>query len=143
MEKQMHSHAENEKNQYYRFQVFQGTKDQNGKVSKTKSVGMAYVKEGQNIFTLRLWTFSWDRYYILPHKSDSSKYLVMTREANKTPNAKNKYYWNIVGNGFVDSAHGVIEVQMDLLEKPFFISTHPEKSAGSAYLPEPDAMTAA
>lgn len=138
MEKQMTTKEES--NQYFRFQVFQGEKDPSGKVKKTKSVGMAYLKDGQNIFTLRLWMFSWDRYYILPSKNDSSKYLLMTREANKHPHAKNKYYWNIVGNGTVDSKNGYIELSFDLLSTPIFVNIHPEASAQSASLPEPEVM---
>ncbi|MGE3756119.1 MAG: hypothetical protein AB7H97_00090 [Pseudobdellovibrionaceae bacterium] len=142
MEKQVNSIAQNsnESNQYYRFQVFQGMKDASGKVKKTKSVGMAYLKEGQNIFSLRLWMFSWDRYFILPHKADSSKYLVMTREPNRSPKAKNKYFWNIVGNGTVDSVQGVIELEFDLLSKPIYVNIHPEPSAQTSDLPEPDSF---
>lgn len=140
MEKQMNTNAkkEDQSNDYFRFQVFQGSKESDGKVKKTKTVGMAYLKAGQSIMTLRLWMFSWDRYYILPHKTDSGKYLIMTREPNKSPNAKNKYYWNIVGSGVVNSAHGIIEAQLDLLDKVFYVSTHPETSAHSVSLPIPD-----
>ena len=61
MEKQMNTIAKNgdESSQYFRFQVFQAIKDASGKLKKTKSVGMAYLKDGQNIFSLRLWMFSW------------------------------------------------------------------------------------
>lgn len=142
MEKQMNTIAKtnDESNQYFRFQVFQGVKDLSGKLKKTKSVGMAYLKSGQNIFSLRLWTFSWDRYFILPHKTDTSKYLVMTREPNKSPNARTKYYWNIVGNGTVDSVQGVIELEFDLLSKPIYVNIHPEPSAHASDLPQPDAF---
>lgn len=128
----------NESNQYFRFQVIQGTKDASGKIKKNKSVGMAYLKEGQSIFSLRLWTFSWERYFILPHKTDPSKYLVMTREPNRSSNAKNKYFWNIVGNGTVDSLQGFIELEFDLLNKPIYVSIHPEVSAHTNDLPEPE-----
>ena len=94
------------KDQYFRFQVFQGEPDANGKIRKSKSVGMAYLRDGQNIFTLRLWMFSHERFYVISSRNDSSKFLVMTREPNKIPNAKNKYFWNIVGNGRADSAQG-------------------------------------
>lgn len=139
----MENHIKNqsqseESNQFFRFQVFQGERDELGKVKKSKSVGMAYLKNGQNIISLRLWMFSWDRYFILPSKSDSSKYLVMTREANKNAHSKNKYYWNIVGNGTVDSVQGFIELQFDLLDKPIFVSIHPESSTRSNTLPDPD-----
>ncbi len=141
MEKQVISHAKNdESKKYYRFQVFQGEEDGQGKIQKTKSVGMAYLKDGQNIFTLRLWMFSWERYYILPNKQDSSKYLVMTREPNKNPGAKNKYFWNIVGNGVVKTALGVIRLEFDLLSNPVYVNTHPESSAFSMSLPEPEVL---
>lgn len=141
MEKQTPSHAQHDDSKkYYRFQVFQGEQDFSGKVTKTKSVGMAYLKDGQNIYTLRLWTFSWDRYYVLPNKHDSSKFFVMTREANRNPNAKSKYFWNIVGNGVADSVHGVIRIEFDLLSKPFYMSIHPESSAYSTSLPEPEGL---
>ena len=141
MEKQSNTQAKNDQaNQYFRFQIFQGEKDGSEKIKKTKSVGMAYLKSGQNIYTLRLWTFSWDRYYILPNKNDSSKYLVMAREPNKNPAAKNKYFWNIVGNGSVDSTQGVIQIEFDLLSKPIYMNIHPESSAFSVSLPEPEAL---
>lgn len=132
-----------ESGQYFRFQVYQGEQDSSGKIKKTKSVGMAYLKDGQNIYSLRLWMFSWDRYYILPHKNDPSKYLVMTREPNKSANAKNKYFWNIVGNGTVNSVRGVIELEFDLLSKPIYVNIHPEPSARASDLPDPESFTAA
>lgn len=125
---------------FYRFQVFQGTTDENGVLKKTKNVGMAYQKAGQKTLTLRLWTFSWDRYYILPHREDASKYLLLTREANRNPEAKNKYYWNIIGNGVADTKKGVIEFSLDLFDKTFFINIHPEKSAHTVDLPMPDSL---
>lgn len=124
--------------QYFRFQVLQGDVDSNGKVKKTKSVGMAYLKEGQNTFTLRLWTFVNEKFYLIPNRNDASKYLVMTREPNKSLTAKNKYFWNIVGNGIVDSANGTIKLDFDLLSKTVYVNIHPESSAFSVNLPEPD-----
>lgn len=141
MEKQTHSHGQNtDSSKYYRFQVFQGDLDATGRVTKNKSVGMAYLKEGQSIFTLRLWTFSWERFYLLPNKNDSSKYLVMTREPNRSPTAKNRYFWNIVGCGKADSTLGAIRIEFDLLSKPIYMSIHPESSAYSVSLPDPEAV---
>ena len=126
-----------EQSQFYRFQVFQGEAEPSGRVVKKKSVGTAYLRDGQDIFTLRLWMFSLERYYLVSNKSDASKYLVMTREPNKSPTAKNKYFWNIVGNGKVDSVRGVIEIAFDLLSEPIYMNIHPESSAFSVSLPEP------
>lgn len=125
-------------NKYFRFQVFQADKAADGKIKKTKSVGMAYLRDGQNIFTLRLWMLSNERYYLIPNRHDSMKYLVMTREPNKNPLAKNKYFWNIVGNGVADSVQGVIDLNFDLLEKPIYMNIFPESSAYSLSLADPE-----
>ena len=69
---------------------------------------MAYLKEGQSMFTLRLWTFVNERFYLILNQNDAAKYLVMTREPNKNPASKNKYFWNIVGNGTIDTTHGLV-----------------------------------
>ena len=101
---------------------------------------MAYLKEGQSMLTLRLWTFVNERFYLLLNQNDASKYLVMTREPTKNPNSKNKYYWNIVGNGVIDTANSLVTIQFDLLDKPIFMSTYPEVSAYSVSLPQPEAI---
>lgn len=133
--------AQNDNGKFYRFQVYQGEKDTSGKIKKTKSVGMAYLKEGQSMFTLRLWTFVNERFYLILNQNDASKYLVMTREPNKNPLSKNKYFWNIVGNGVIDTIQGLVAIDFDLLAKPIYMSIHPEPSAYSASLPQPEAVT--
>ncbi len=129
-----------QESKYFRFLVFQGEKTESGKVNKTKSVGMAYLRDGQNIFTLKLWMYLNEKYYLVPNRHDSSKYLVMTREPNKNPQAKNKYFWNIVGNGKADSTLGVIELEFDLLEKPIYMNIFPESSAFSMTLAAPEGV---
>jgi len=114
---------------FYRFQVFQANRNAAGKLEKTKTIGMTYHKPGEQNYTMRLWTFVDERFYILPNHNQSGRYFVMTREANKNPNVKNKYYWNIVGSGQVDSANGVIELEMDLFDKKIFMNIFPEAQA--------------
>lgn len=134
----MQSKQNNEQTKFYRFQVFQGEPGADGKVKKTKSVGMAYLKEGQSMLTLRLWTFINERFYLILNQNEASKYLVMTREPNRNPVGKNKYFWNIVGSGQIDTARGLVEIHFDMFEKNVYMSTHPESSAYSVNLPEPD-----
>lgn len=140
MEKQPNSFVKKSDgaNQYYRFQVFQGEKDESGKLKKSKKVGMAYIKDGQDMYSLRLWTFLWERYFIVPQSKDASKYWVMTREPSK--NSKNKFFWNIIGNGNVDAVQGVIELRFDLLSRPIYVSIYPEPSAHAVDLPEPESL---
>jgi hypothetical protein len=142
MENQSHNkiQKDTDSNTFFRFQVYQGNQATDGQVKKTKSIGMAYLKSGQSIFSLRLWMFSSERYYLLPNKNDGSKYFVMTREPNKHPNARTKYFWNIVGSGAVNSVHGHIELEFDLLSRPVFVSIHPEASAHTSDLPSPESF---
>ena len=127
-----------ESNEFYRFQVFQGDEQPDGKVRKTNTVGMSYLRNGQSVFTLRLWTFVFERYYLIPSKEDSARYLIMTREPNKNPESKNKYFWNIVGNGVANSVHGYIKMNFDLFEAPIYMNIHPETSAHSVRMAEPE-----
>lgn len=120
---------------FYRFQLFVKSTDGN---TKKKTVGMAYLKEGQGIYTLRLWTLLEDKFFLLPSKDDSTKYLLMTREPNKSAASKNKYFWNIVGNAKADSANGVIEMNFDLLDKKIYMSIYPEESATPYGQPVPE-----
>ena len=123
---------------FYRFQLF--VED----IDRKKTVGMAYLKEGQGIYTLRLWTLLEDKFFLLPSKDDSSKYLLMTREPNRSSSSKNKYFWNIVGNAQVLSGKNVIELNFDLLEKKIYMSIFPEESATPYGHPVPSgAMEAA
>lgn len=108
---------------FYRFHVFTMS---NGK--KDKTVGMAILNDGHGIFNLRLWMFLEDKFFLLPSKEDSTKYLLMTREQNKTENSNNKYFWNIVGNARADVSRGVIELNFDLLEKKIYMSLQPDET---------------
>ena len=123
---------------FYRFQVFHAKGDEAGKSEKAKTVGMAYLKSGSSIYTLRLWTFLSDRFYLVAKRHDPEKFFVMTREPNRNPNSKNKYFWNIVGNAVADSSKGCIQIEMDLLERPIFMSIFPESSARSAAMLDPE-----
>ena len=108
---------------FYRFQIF--TMD-NGK--KDKTVGMAILRDGHGLYSLRLWMFLEDKYFLLPSKEDSTKYLLMTREPNKTDTSKNKYFWNVVGNAKADIKKGIVELNFDLLDKKIYMSLFPDES---------------
>jgi hypothetical protein len=107
-----------------------------GKLEKTKVVGMAYLKEGQDTYTIRLWTFLNDKFFLLMNKSDSSRFVVMSREANKNPMSKSKYFWNVIGNGKALSSQNCIELNFDLFEKPIYMNIFPEGNVSSVLLPE-------
>ena len=119
---------------FYRFQVFQGRRNSNGKLEKTKTIGMTYHTPGQDNYTMRLWTFVAERFYLMPDHKRGGRYFIMTREPNKNQNAKSKYFWNIVGSGKVDSASGVIELEFDLFDKIVYMNIFPESQAQTASL---------
>jgi transposase-like protein len=129
--------------QYYRFQLFQGQRNALGKLEKTKTVGMAYLKEGHDTYTIRLWTFLNDKFFLLMNKNDSSRFLVMSREANKNTQSKNKYFWNVIGNGKALSSQNCIELRFDLFEKPIYMNIFPEANVSSVLLPEDGIKAAA
>lgn len=124
--------------QFYRFQVVQARLKSDGTNDKPRSVGMAYLKEGQNTYTLRLWMLLNEKFYVIPNKNDSSRFLILTREPNKNPLGKNKYFWNIVGNGQADTSTGYVKLDFDLFDKPILMSLYPESSANSVTLPDPN-----
>ena len=120
---------------FYRFQVF----IKEGENQK-KTVGMAYLPEGQTMYTVRLWTFINEKFFLLPSKEDPTKYLVMTREPNKTPNSKNKYFWNIIGNAKANASQSVLEINLDLFDKKIYLSIFPEISSTPRGLLSPEML---
>lgn len=123
---------------FYRFQIF--VKDSEG---KKKTVGMAYLGEGQNIYTVRLWTFLEEKYFLLQSQDDPTKFFVMTREPIKSPNAKNKYFWNIVGNAKANTSQSVLEINFDLIEKILYLNLFPETSSTPRELAAPEVNNSA
>ncbi len=113
--------------QFYRFQVYTGTFDNNGLVQKDKSVGFATLKQGQDMYSVKLWTFPQEKYYVVPTKDDPTKILIMTRgDKRKSLTDKRKYHWSIVGSGSIFSQKGVAFLNFDLLQLPIFMSIYPD-----------------
>jgi hypothetical protein len=108
--------------EFYRFQIQMPTLNQN---QKPKSVGMAYLRDGEGTYTIRLWMFA-ERYYMIQTKGDPTRYLLMSREPSRDSNSKNKFRWRIIGNGKINSTKGVIELYFDLLSKQVLMNLFPE-----------------
>ena len=119
---------------FYRFQVFVKGNE------KKNTVGMAWLKEGQKIYTIKLWTFLSEKFFLLPSKDDASKYLLMTREPVKSANSKKKYHWNIIGNAKASPSNGVIELNFDLLDRKIFMSIYPDEIKNQQDQRLPDAI---
>lgn len=118
------SPKKSEETVFYRFKVFKKNSE-----NKKNTIGMAYLMEGQSIYKLKLWSFLNESYFLYPLKEDPSKFFIKTRELNKSPNPKSKYFWNVIGNGKLNTSEGAIELNFDLFEKMIFVSLYPENSA--------------
>jgi hypothetical protein len=112
----------------YRFDIFKGLVDDEGIVSKVKSVGSAYVREGMKTYALGLKTFLDDQFFLLknskPNQTDAD-YVILTREPARTPGKK--YFWNNVGEGRVmdDCNHGLLKLSWDILGLDLYMNLNP------------------
>lgn len=118
----------------HRYEIFKGTVDSSEKIIRTRSVGSAYLKEGQTTLTLTLKTFLDDRFYLMPDikKESPGNYVIFTREIAHT--LKRKYFWNAVGEGkILDGVnHGLMKLSWDVLAGDLYMSLHPIHSRDSA-----------
>jgi hypothetical protein len=124
--------------QYYRFQINKAQKNDLGKIEKTNTVGMAYLGEGHGTYSIRLWTFVNERFFMVMDKYDSSRFVLMTREPNRNPQAKRKYFWSVIGSGRALSSQNVIELNFDLLPEPLYLNVFPEENTNAAFRPSLD-----
>ncbi len=114
----------------YRFDVFKGSVGADGKITKIRSVGSAYVREGHQTYTLTLKTFLKDRFYLLPNTKEENAhmdYVILTREPAQRINRK--YFWNSVGAGQIldGDNHGLMKLSWDVLADDIYMSLHPVK----------------
>lgn len=110
----------------YRFDVFKGEMDGNGKVQKVKSVGSAYLREGLSTYTVHLKTFLKDSFYLLQNtKSPKPDFVILTREPSQNP--KRKYFWNSVGEGNVLDAENnkIMRLKWDVLSEALYMTVEP------------------
>ena len=124
--------------EFYRFQICLGKMKNENEFQRSKSVGMAYLKNGQNMYTIKLWTLTNEKYYLIPSKEDPSKFLIFSREPNKKDQTRSKYFWNIVGNGKALSTQGIVQLDFDLLHCSLYLNLFPEASTKTAHLNDPE-----
>ncbi|NBU21490.1 hypothetical protein EBS43_08830 [bacterium] len=112
---------------HYRFDIFKGTQEADGKIRKVRSVGGAYVREGLQTYTISLKTFLNDKFYLLPNTKPENRmdYVILTREPAQ--NINRKYFWHSVGEGhFLEGVnHGLMKLSWDVLGDDLYMSLHP------------------
>lgn len=113
----------------YRFDIFKGAQNSDGKVVKIKSVGSAYIREGLKTYTVHLKAFLKDTFYLLPNSKpvhSDADFVILTREPAQ--NAGRKYFWNNVGEGrILDGAnHGIMRLSWDvMMADDIYMTLHP------------------
>jgi hypothetical protein len=110
----------------YRFDVFKGVADATGKIQKVKSVGVAYLREGLQTYTLHLKSFLDDTFYLLKNsKPTGADFVILTRELAKRGNRK--YHWNNCGEGTVQkgSNSDLLKLDWDLFGEDIFMTVNP------------------
>lgn len=121
----------------YRFDVFKGVADASGKIQKVKSVGVSYLREGMQTYTLHLKSLLGDTYYLLKNsKPTGSDFVILTRELAKRGNRK--YHWNNCGEGTVQEGQNsdLLKLEWDFFGEDIYMTINPVHAQEIAAAPE-------
>ena len=101
----------------YRFDIFKGSVNDEGKLEKECSVGHATLFEGSATYTVYLKMLLKDQFYLLPERDIGSSFdfVILTREPSSLPGKK--YFWNRVGKATLLSEQnsGFMRLDFDLI----------------------------
>lgn len=106
---------------FYEFKIFVTEDD-----GTRKSVGVGTMKEGQDMYHLKIWSLLHEKFFLVPSRKDPKKFFIMTREPLRNQNERRKFNWNIVGNARANQEQNIIELNFDLFEKKIFLNIIPE-----------------
>ena len=116
------------KKKMYRFDIFKGVEDANGKIQKIRSMGSAQLMEGSKTYIVYLKALLKDEFFLLPEQKRLTRgdYVILTREDSVTPGRK--YFWNNIGECFVLSGMnaGFMKLSFDLFGgSDIYMNLHP------------------
>jgi hypothetical protein len=111
----------------YKFDIFKGVVDSDGKVQKIKSIGKAYLREGLRTYTVHLKTFLEVTFYLLQNtRTPTPDFVILSREKSKRP--ERKYHCNNIGEG--NALNGVnadlMRLEWDLFGDDIYLKLEPE-----------------
>lgn len=111
----------------FRFDVFKGFVNDQGKVEKMCSVGHSTLFEGSTTYTIYLKTLLKDQFFLLPEQDVNRPFdfVILTREPSNLPGKK--YFWNRVGTARMlsDLNSGLMKLEFDLFGGvELFLSFH-------------------
>ena len=121
----------NDRPRWWRFDIFKGAKDNEGRVHRIKSVGSAYLVDGKKTYTIRLKTLLHDVFYLLPDekKLTTADFVILTREPSRNP--RRKYFWHNVGSGAILTGEnsGFVQLSLDLFgSNDIYMNLYPKES---------------
>ncbi len=100
----------------FRFDIFKGIKNAEGRISKVKSLGHALLFEGSNTYNVKLNSLLGVEFFLLPERKETEEadYVILTREPFQR--LGRKFYWHNVGQAsFLKSPNSALmEMNWDL-----------------------------
>ncbi len=112
----------------YRFDLFKGRADADGRVRKVRSVGAAYHLEGTETYRVHLKTLQKDQFFLLPERKMARvDFVILTRVPAENPNKK--FFWNTVGEGRILSGQnaGLMHLAWDLFSaSDIYMNLYPQ-----------------
>ena len=115
-----------EKPTVYRYEIFKGEKDENGRIVKKKVVGSSYNRDGLKTYTVNLKTLLGDTFFLLPNtRGQGADFIILTREPGQ--NIGRKYFWNNVGEArMLDGVNsGVMQLSWDIFIQDLYMHLYP------------------
>ena len=112
----------------YRFDIFKGVPDSEGKIQKIKSVGSAYLREGLRTYTVHLKTFLQDAFYLLQNtRNEGPDFVLLSREPSKREGKK--YHWNNCGEANVMPGVNmeIMKLEFDLFGEDIYMTLTPAR----------------
>ncbi len=108
---------------YEVFNVFVGEIDKENEFVGEAKVGVAFLKGKSRVFSLRLWMFDANKYFVSPNDDDQTKYDILAVEEYATRDGEEKSQWHKVGQGQYFGAY--LQLKFHLLNRTLFLSLFP------------------
>ena len=95
-----------------RFGVYLCEVTSNGEVIEGESVGIAFMKDGSNKFRLKLFVFPENQYFVVPDRTGTTNFLVLSLEEYVLPNGEVRKSWNRIGDGRLNGKFIALRIQL-------------------------------
>jgi len=112
----------------FRFDIFKGRTDSDGRVRKLRSAGAAYHADGTQTYHVHLKALQKDQFFLLPERKLAGvDFVILTRGPADNPNKK--YFWNTIGEGKILSGNnaGLMRLKWDLFSaEDIYMNLYPQ-----------------